>query len=106
MWSKEEVYNADANLNGTQWGTHYTYVKSKVEQEKAAVARAAELGLDMRVVVPGNLCIGPVASKGINGTMTRLRDIMSGKNTLKGAADLAIVHVEDVVDTHAKCMLE
>ena len=50
----------------------------------------------MRVVVPGNLCIGPIASEGINGTMTRLKDIVSGKNTLKGAADLAIVHVADV----------
>merc|ERR1719440_2345407 len=29
--------------------------------------------------------------------MTRLRDIMTGTNTLKGAADLAIVHVADVV---------
>ena len=58
----------------------------------------------MRVVVPGNLCIGPIASKHINGTMTRIRDIVTGKNTLKGAADLAIVHVEDVVEAHTKCM--
>ena len=29
---------------------------------------------------------------------------MSGKNSLKGAADLAIVHVQDVVTAHAKCM--
>jgi len=63
-------------------------------------------GLDMRVVVPGNLCIGPIASTGINGTMTRIRDIMTGKNTLKGAADLAIVHVQDVVEVHCKCMSE
>ena len=146
----------------TQWSTHYTYVKSKVEQEKAAVAAAKEAGLDMRVVVPGyarrrpracrrvavatavlrraparprdaraflavrvaswlmissrldtrcargrrNLVVGPVASQAINGTMTRLRDIMTGTNTLKGAADLAVVHVTDVVATHAKCMAD
>ena len=69
------------------------YVKSKVEQERAALAFAEKEGLDMRVVVPGNLCIGPISSKKINGTMTRIKDIMSGKNSLKGAADLAIVHV-------------
>merc|ERR1711966_467097 len=38
--------------------------------------------------------------------MTRLRDIMSGNNSLKGAADLAIVHVTDVVEAHARCMLD
>ena len=43
-------------------------------------------------------------SLSINGTMTRLKDIMSGKNSLKGAADLAIVHVEDVVKAHERCM--
>merc|ERR1719215_718264 len=79
---------------------------SKVEQEKAALAFAQKAGIDMRVVVPGNLCIGPIASTGINGTMTRIRDIMTGKNTLKGAADLAIVHVHDVVHVHCKCMTE
>jgi len=105
-WSKAEVYDSPEKLENTQWTTHYTYVKSKVEQEKAAVARAAEIGLDMRVVVPGNLCVGPIASKGINGTMTRLRDIMSGSNTLKGAADLAIVHVQDVVSVHKQCMAD
>ena len=105
-WSRPEVYDSSEKLTKTQWATHYTYVKSKVEQEKAAVAFAAEHGLDLRVVVPGNLCVGPIASKGINGTMTRLRDIMSGTNSLKGAADLAIVHVQDVVDAHAKCMLD
>jgi len=104
MWSKPEVYDSQEKLENTQWSTHYTYVKSKVEQEKAATAFAAEAGLDMRVVVPGNLCVGPIASEGINGTMTRLKDIVSGKNTLKGAADLAIVHVADVVTTHIKCM--
>jgi len=104
MWSRAEVYDSQAKLEDTQWFTHYTYVKSKVEQEKAATAYADEAGLDMRVVVPGNLCVGPIASEGINGTMTRLRDIVSGKNTLKGAADLAIVHVADVVATHIKCM--
>ena len=31
---------------------------------------------------------------------------MTGTNTLKGAADLAIVHVADVVEAHAKCMLD
>jgi len=103
-WSKPEVYDKPRNLNRGQWSTHYSYVKSKVEQEKAAVAEAERLGLDLRVVVPGNLVIGPIESKGINGTMTRLRDIMSGTNTLKGAADLAIVHVADVVAAHAKCM--
>jgi len=104
MWAKAEVYDAPEKLNNTQWTTHYTYVKSKVEQERAATAFAEKEGLDMRVVVPGNLCIGPIASKGINGTMTRVKDIMSGKNTLKGAADLGIVHVQDVVEVHAKCM--
>jgi len=103
-WSRPEVYDSAKKLNRTQWATHYTYVKSKVEQEKAAVAEATKLGLDMRVVVPGNLVVGPIESKKINGTMTRLRDIMSGTNTLKGAADLAVVHVADVVDAHAKCM--
>ena len=103
-WSKPEVYDAPEKLEKTQWATHYTYVKSKVEQEKAATAFAAEQGLDLRVVVPGNLCVGPIASEGINGTMTRLRDIVTGTNTLKGAADLAIVHVLDVVAAHIKCM--
>ena len=104
MWSKAEVYDAKEKLEDTQWGTHYTYVKSKVEQERAAVAFAKEVGLDLRVVVPGNLCVGPIASEGINGTMTRLRDIAMGTNTLKGAADLAIVHVLDVVAALVKCM--
>merc|ERR1712157_333457 len=99
MWSKAEVYDSEEKLSKTQWTTHYTYVKSKVEQEKAALAFAAKNNIDMRVVVPGNLCIGPIASKAINGTMTRIKDIMSGKNTLRGAADLAIVHVQDVVDS-------
>merc|ERR1712123_262917 len=108
MWSKAAVYDSEEKLKKTQWATHYTYVKSKVEQEKAALAFATKAGLDMRVVVPGNLCIGPIATRenGINGTMTRIRDIMSGKNTLKGAADLAIVHVQDVVDVHCKCMTD
>merc|ERR1711871_1158718 len=103
-WSKSEVYDSKAKLEDTQWSTHYTYVKSKVEQEKAATAYAAEAGLDLRVVVPGNLCVGPIASEEINGTMTRLKNIVSGENTLKGAADLAIVHVLDVVAAHVKCM--
>ena len=81
-----------------------TYVKSKVEQERQATAFAAEAGIDLRVVVPGNLCVGPIASPGINGTMQRLKDIVTGTNTLKGAADLAIVHVSDVVAAHDKCM--
>ena len=98
------MYDDIKLLQESQWTTHYTYVKSKVEQEKAAVAFAEKEGLDMRVVVPGNLCIGPIASKHINGTMTRIRDIVTGQNTLKGAADLAIVHVEDVVEAHTKCM--
>jgi len=108
-WSRADVYDAPAKLEQTQWATHYTYVKSKVEQEKAATAAAAKLGLDLRVVVPGNLCVGPLAdatSSHINGTMTRIKDIMSGTNTLKGAADLAIVHVQDVVDAHSRCMLD
>ena len=105
-WSRAEVYDSTEKLEQTQWQTHYTYVKSKVEQEKAAVAYAKDNGLDMRVVVPGNLCVGPVASKGINGTMKRLRDIMAGTNSLKGAADLAIVHVNDVVEAHKRCMLD
>merc|ERR1712224_657329 len=103
-WSKAEVYDSEEKLNNTRWNTHYTYVKSKVEQEKAAIAFAEAEGLDMRVVVPGNLCIGPISSNKINGTMTRIKDIMSGKNTLMGAADLAIVHVQDVVEVHARCM--
>jgi nucleoside-diphosphate-sugar epimerase len=105
-WSKPEVYDAAEKLEGTQWTTHYSYVKSKVEQEKAGVAEAKKLGLDLRVVVPGNLVVGPVESSNINGTMTRVRDIVTGTNTLKGAADLAIVHVADVVNAHAKCMLD
>jgi len=104
VWAKASVYDAPEKLNNTQWTTHYTYVKSKVEQEKAAIAFAASEGLDLRVVVPGNLCIGPISSLKINGTMTRIRDIMTGKNTLMGAADLAIVHVQDVVEVHTKCM--
>jgi len=103
-WSKPEVYDSAAKLEGTQWATHYSYVKSKVEQEKAATEFAKEAGLDLRVVVPGNLCVGPIASENINGTMTRLKDIVTGTNTLKGAADLAIVHVLDVVAAHVKCM--
>jgi len=104
MWSRADVYDSAEKLEQTQWSTHYTYVKSKVEQERAAVAEAEKLGLDMRVVVPGNLVVGPVESKSINGTMTRIRDIMQGTNSLKGAADLAIVHVQDVVTAHAKAM--
>merc|ERR1711879_1018830 len=53
---------------------------------------------------PGNLCIGPIANKQINGTMTRIADIMKGTNTLKGAADLGVVHVDDVVTAHISCM--
>jgi len=103
-WSRSDVYDDPQKLTETQWATHWTYVKSKVEQEKAAVAEAEKLGLDMRVIVPGNLVIGPVESKAINGTMTRIKDICSGVNSLKGAADLAIVHVQDVVTAHAAAM--
>jgi len=103
-WSKPEVFDSAEKLEKTTWGTHFTYVKSKTEQEKAALAFAAEHGLDLRVVVPGNLCVGPIANKDINGTMTRLQDIMKGTNTLKGAADLGVVHVEDVVSAHVACM--
>merc|ERR1719393_593806 len=105
-WSRAEVYDSQDKLLNTQWATHYTYVKSKVEQERAASDFARVHGIDLRVVVPGNLCIGPIASRAINGTMTRVRDIVQGRNTLKGAADLAIVHVEDVVEVHAACMRE
>ena len=49
-WSRADVYDAVEKLEQTQWATHYSYVKSKVEQEKAALACAKELGLDMRVV--------------------------------------------------------
>merc|ERR1711871_320029 len=59
-WSRADVYDSPEKLQ-TQWYTHYTYVKSKVEQERAAQAIASEKGLDLRVVVPGNLCIGPIA---------------------------------------------
>jgi len=103
-WSKPEVFDSAEKLEKTTWGTHYTYVKSKTEQEKAAVAFASEHGLDLRVIVPGNLCVGPIANKGINGTMTRIADIMKGTNTLKGAADLGVVHVEDVSAAHIACM--
>merc|ERR1719215_2107154 len=34
MWSKTEVYDS-AWLRKTRWTTHYTYIKSKAEQEKA-----------------------------------------------------------------------
>ena len=54
--------------------------------------------------MPGNLCVGPIANKEINGTMTRLRDVMQGTNTLKGAADLGVVHVDDVVAAHVASM--
>lgn len=103
-WSKPEVYDSAEKLDKTTWGTHFTYVKSKTEQEKAAIAFAEKHGLDLRIVVPGNLCVGPIANKEINGTMTRLADIMKGTNTLKGAADLGVVHVEDVAAAHASCM--
>merc|ERR1719433_414537 len=104
-WSRADVYDAPEKLNETQWTTHFTYVKSKTEQEKAASAYAAEHGLDLRVIVPGNLVVGPIASEAqINGTMTRLRDIMQGTNTLKGAADLGVTHVLDVVAAHEKSM--
>lgn len=103
-WSKADVFDSAEKLEKTTWATHYTYVKSKTEQEKAAVDFAEKNGLDLRVIVPGNLCVGPIANKEINGTMTRLRDIMSGTNTLKGAADLGVVHVEDVVAAHVASM--
>jgi len=106
-WADASVYDNSANHRGNgQWSTHYTYVKSKVEQEKAATAFCAENNMDMRVVVPGNLCIGPIASTHINGTMRRLADIMQGTNSLMGAADLAVVHVEDVASAEIKCMTD
>merc|ERR1712087_143800 len=104
-WSKPDVYDAPDNLEKTQWTTHFTYVKSKTEQERAALAFAKEHDLDLRVIVPGNLVVGPIASEAqINGTMTRLRDIMQGTNTLKGAADLGVTHVFDVVEAHERSM--
>merc|ERR1712087_228877 len=104
-WSKADVYDAPDNLEKTQWNTHFTYVKSKTEQERAALAFAKEHDLDLRVIVPGNLVVGPIASEAqINGTMTRLRDIMQGTNTLKGAADLGVTHVFDVVEAHERSM--
>lgn len=104
-WANASVYdNAEHHRGNGQWDTHYTYVKSKVEQEKAVTAFCAENNIDLRVVVPGNLCVGPVASTHINGTMQRLADIMQGTNTLMGAADLGIVHVRDVVKAEIKCM--
>merc|ERR1712151_814570 len=92
-WAKPEVYDSEENLTKTIWATHFLYVKSKTEQEQASVKFAQETGMDLRVVVPGNLCVGPIANGCINGTMTRLKDIMQGTNTLKGAADLGVVHV-------------
>merc|ERR1712157_332811 len=104
-WANASVYDNSENHGGNgQWNTHYAYVKSKVEQEKAVTAYCEDNNIDLRVVVPGNLCVGPVASSHINGTMRRLADIMQGKNTLMGAADLGIVHVRDVVETEIKCM--
>lgn len=104
-WADASVYDNTENQRGNgQWSTHYAYVKSKVEQEKAVTAYCTENNIDLRVVVPGNLCIGPVASTHINGTMKRIADIMQGTNTLKGCADLGIVHVQDVVETEVKCM--
>jgi len=104
-WANASVYDNSENHRGNgQWNTHYAYVKSKVEQEKAVTAYCEDNNIDLRVVVPGNLCVGPVASSHINGTMRRLADIMQGKNTLMGAADLGIVHVRDVVETEIKCM--
>jgi len=106
-WADASVYDNSKNQRGNgQWSTHYAYVKSKVEQEKAATAFCTENNMDLRVVVPGNLCVGPVASTHINGTMKRLADIMQGTNSLMGAADLAIVHVQDVVDAEMKCMTD
>jgi len=104
-WSRPEVFDSEEKLTKTTWATHFTYVKSKTEQEQASVKFATECGLDLRVIVPGNLCVGPIANGNINGTMTRLRDIMSGTNTLKGAADLGVVHVSDVVATHYAAMV-
>jgi len=106
-WADASVYNNSKNQRGNgQWSTHYAYVKSKVEQEKAATKFCTENNIDLRVVVPGNLCVGPVASTHINGTMKRVADIMQGTNSLTGAADLAIVHVKDVVDAEMKCMTD
>jgi len=106
-WADAAVYDNTANHRGNgDWSTHYTYVKSKVEQEKAATAFCAESNIDLRVVVPGNLCVGPIASTHINGTMKRLADIMQGTNSLMGAADLGIVHVQDVVAAEMKCMID
>merc|ERR1712174_40837 len=105
-WANASVYDNSENHRGNgQWNTHYAYVKSKVEQEKAVTAYCVDNDIDLRVVVPGNLCVGPVASSHINGTMRRLADIMQGKNTLMGAADIGIVHVRDVVETEIKCMI-
>jgi len=105
-WADASVYDNIENHRGkSDWSTHYTYVKSKVEQEKAVTAFCVANNMDLRVVVPGNLCIGSIASTHINGTMKRLADIMQGQNTLKGAADLGIVHVQDVVETEMKCMI-
>jgi len=103
MWSKEEAFNKKAS-DPTQWKTHFAYVKSKTRQEQAAWATAERLGLDMRVLVPGNLCIGPMLSSHINGTMTRIRDIMQGTNTLTGSADLGVVHASDVAEAHVAAM--
>merc|ERR1712228_1138054 len=59
-----------------------------------------------RVIVPGNLVVGPIADEAhLNGTMQRLRDIMQGTNTLKGAADLGVTHVLDVVEAHKRSMV-
>lgn len=51
-WSKADVYDAPDKLEKTQWTTHFTYVKSKTEQERAALAFAKEHYMDLRVIVP------------------------------------------------------
>lgn len=83
-------------------------MRMKTEQEKAASRFAGENGIDLRVILPGNLCIGHIAktiSPEINGTMKRFQDIMQGTNTLKGGADYAICHVSDVVTALQRAMV-
>ena len=63
-WSKSEVYDSPAKLAETQWATHYTYVKSKVEQERAARRAAAYDPAERRVsLVLGSLSASALAPR-------------------------------------------
>ena len=98
-WSRRRVYDSSEKLTKTQWATHYTYVKSKVEQEKAAVAFAAERGSTPRRRA-GQPVRRPDRVEGDQRHDDAPQGHRLGRDTLKGAADLAIVHAR-VVEAHA-----